>query len=102
MGIQFVTPSPPPKETNLICPAKAPNTNLEVYRSMGSFFRGAPQEQTDAALRLLGEHVPVRMNQRRDRSRPLWVSTAGYDFAWLHMRLDDAPKYYRFAEYKKA
>merc|ERR1719291_1630087 len=43
--IQFMTPSPPPKETNLLVPSRAPGTDLPVYRSFGSFFKGAPEEQ---------------------------------------------------------
>jgi hypothetical protein len=33
----------------------------------------------------LGRHGP----------RPLWLSTAGGGVDWVHMRLDDQPKYYR-------
>merc|ERR1712232_1351495 len=93
--IQFMTPSPPPKETNLMAPARAPGkdkdsppTPLEVYRSISSFFRGAPTEQKHNMLKLLGSHMPVRLSQLKDGNRPLWCSTAGYDVAWLHLRLD--------------
>merc|ERR1712083_471341 len=36
--LQFMTPAKPPKETNLIVPARAPGTELSAYRSCGSFF----------------------------------------------------------------
>jgi len=98
--LQFMTPSPPPKGTNLLAPSRAPGTDLPVYRSMGSFFRGAPEQQLHNMLHLLGSHMPERMRARGDPTLPLWLSTAGYDIAWLHIRLDDKPKYYRFKEYK--
>merc|ERR1719215_1482636 len=95
-----MTPSPPPKETNLIAPSRAPNIELEVYRSLGSFFKDAPDQQKHNMLRKLGNQIPERMRVRGDPQLPLWVSTAGYDIAWLHLRLDNVPKYYRFKEYK--
>jgi hypothetical protein len=98
--VQFMTPSKPPKETALLAPALAPGTPLSVYRSIGSFFLGAPAEQVDNILRKLGVEIHERMRVRGDVSKPLWVSTAGYDVAWLHLRLDDFPKYYRCKEYK--
>jgi len=98
--LQFMTPSPPPKETNLLVPSRAPDTQLSVYRSFGSFFKGAPQEQVHNMLELLGKHIPDRMAARGDKGLPLYVSTAGYDIAWVHLRLDNVPKYYRFKKYK--
>ena len=41
------------------------------------------------------------MKQRNDPNLPLYVSVAGYDIAWVHLRLDNIPKYYRFKEYKQ-
>ncbi len=31
--------------------------------------------------------------------RPTWLSTAGHGVAWLHVRLDTRPKYYRYTPY---
>ena len=30
---------------------------------------------------------------------PTWLSTAGHGIAWLHVRLDSQPKYYRYRPY---
>merc|ERR1719221_546178 len=98
--LQFMTPSPPPKETSLIVPSRAPGMQLSVYRSLGSFFRAAPEQQLHNMLQKLASHIPERMAIRGDPTLPLWVSTAGYDIAWLHIRVDNVPKYYRFKEYK--
>ena len=32
--------------------------------------------------------------------RPLWLSTSGAGVAWLHVRLDDRPKYIQHAPYR--
>jgi hypothetical protein len=37
--------------------------------------------------------------QRRLGASPVWLSTAGLGVAWLHVRLDSRPKYYRHAPY---
>jgi len=37
---------------------------------------------------------------RRLSSRPVWLSTAGGGVSWLHVRLDDRPKYYHHAAYR--
>ena len=47
----------------------------------------------------LWESVGVAM-QRRISSKPVWLSTAGGGVAWLHVRLDDRPKYYGYEPYR--
>jgi hypothetical protein len=39
---------------------------------------------------------------RRMSAKPVWLSTAGAGVSWLHVRLDDQPKYYGFALYRSA
>jgi hypothetical protein len=31
---------------------------------------------------------------------PVWVSTAGMGVSWLHVRLDNRPKYYGYKPYR--
>jgi hypothetical protein len=33
--------------------------------------------------------------------RPVWLSTAGAGVPWLHLRLDDRPRYYGFAPFRR-
>ena len=40
--------------------------------------------------------------QRRLGTKPVWLSTAGAGVSWLHVRLDDRPKYYGYAPYRQA
>ena len=47
----------------------------------------------------LWRHVGLAMKQRVS-DKPVWLSTAGGGVPWLHVRLDDRPKYYRYEPYR--
>jgi hypothetical protein len=66
------------------------------YSHLAAFLRNAPNNQSHALCRVIGETVDSRIGER-----PIWLSTAGGGVAWLHVRLDCRPKYYRHAAYKK-
>jgi hypothetical protein len=68
------------------------------YAHLASFVRGAPAAQLQAFWRELARAVEARLQTRQ---RPLWVSTAGLGVSWLHVRLDDRPKYYRHTPFKR-
>lgn len=38
----------------------------------------------------------------RVSDKPVWLSTAGGGVAWLHIRLDDRPKYYGYRPYRES
>jgi hypothetical protein len=67
------------------------------YAHLAAFLRHAPVVQQHA----LWQAVAAAM-QRRLGSRPVWLSAAGGGVAWLHLRLDDRPKYYAYAAYRNA
>jgi hypothetical protein len=67
-----------------------------TYAHLAAFVRGAPEAQRQA----LWVEVSRAMQQRLGQ-RPVWLSTAGGGVAWLHVRLDDRPKYYVHAPYRK-
>jgi len=72
------------------CPLGPP----KAYVHLASFVRQAPPAQRDA----LWQSVAAALS-RRVSAKPLWLSTAGAGVAWLHVRLDDRPKYYRWEPY---
>ena len=76
--------------------APCPVAPLAAYGHLAAFLREAPQTQRHA----LWQHVGQAM-QRRVGDRPVWLSTAGGGVAWLHVRLDDRPKYYGYAKYRE-
>jgi hypothetical protein len=65
------------------------------YPHLLAFTRSAPAEDQRALWRAVGAAVDARLSER-----PVWVSTAGMGVYWLHVRLDDRPKYYRWGPYR--
>ena len=73
-----------------------PVGDAEVYGHLASCIRDAPESQ----LHQLWHCVAVAMEQRIS-DRPVWLSTAGMGVSWLHVRLDDRPKYYGYSPYRR-
>ncbi|MEM9251725.1 MAG: hypothetical protein AAGB29_05185 [Planctomycetota bacterium] len=65
------------------------------YAHLAAFVREASPSQRQAIWRSIGEAMTSRLDER-----PVWLSTAGAGVAWLHVRLDDRPKYYRHVAYR--
>jgi hypothetical protein len=74
--------------------APCPTGPTPAYVHLASFVRGAADSQRHALWQMVASAVRDRLNDR-----PVWVSTAGMGVAWLHVRLDDRPKYYGHAPY---
>lgn len=66
--------------------------------SIGDFIRGAPREAAAVLWRCVGSALHEVLQRRGEN--PTWVSTAGKDVPWVHVRLDTSPKYYTWALYK--
>lgn len=77
----------------LIVPCQ--KTAPSAYGHLAAFVREAPEAQRHALWQLVGETMA-----RRVGPRPVWLSTAGAGVSWLHVRLDDRPKYYGFGPYR--
>jgi hypothetical protein len=65
-----------------------------AYVHLAAFVREAPRAQCHQLLRLLAQTTLSRMS-----AKAVWLSTAGAGVAWLHVRLDDRPKYYHHKPY---
>jgi hypothetical protein len=83
------------KDAIMVVPC--PKGPIAAYGHIGAFVRQAPEPQRHA----LWESVGAAM-QRRLGIKPVWLSTAGAGVSWLHVRLDDRPKYYGYAPYWSA
>ncbi|MBI3866870.1 MAG: hypothetical protein HY290_33740, partial [Planctomycetia bacterium] len=66
-----------------------------VYGHLASFIRGAPVPQMHALWELVGSTMEHRVG-----ATPVWLSTAGAGVPWLHVRLDNRPKYYGYKPYR--
>ncbi len=73
-----------------------PNASPSTYVHLASFVREAPESQRHALWQLVGSAM-----FRRIGAKPVWLSTAGAGVSWLHVRLDDRPKYYGFGPYRQ-
>ena len=80
----------------LVTPLPASATDVN-HCHLGSYLRTADQSDCDALWLAVGKAMQQRIGKRN-----VWLNTAGGGVAWLHVRLDDRPKYYHHAEYKTA
>lgn len=67
------------------------------FTHLAAFTGTASPARQDALWAAVGAALQARIG-----ARPLWLSTAGHGVAWLHVRLDSRPKYYRHAAYREA
>ena len=72
-------------------------TTESAYGHLAAFVREAPESQQHALWQAVGKAM-----LRRISARPVWLSTAGGGVSWLHVRLDDRPKYYGFDPYRQS
>jgi hypothetical protein len=73
-----------------------PFAELPAYGHLAAFVRLAPERQREALWRAVGEAMG-----RRVGAKPVWLSTAGTGVSWVHVRLDDRPKYYGYGPYRQ-
>ena len=81
------------RDAQLIVPC--PTGNDAPYTHLASFLRGAPTEQVDQLWSVVGLEMTKAMQHA-----PRWLSTAGGGVAWLHVRIDQRPKYYGYVPYR--
>lgn len=74
-----------------------PDNPVSEYGHLAAFLRHSRKSQQHSLWELVGAAM-----QRRLGPKPVWLSTAGGGVAWLHVRLDDRPKYYGYAPYRNA
>jgi hypothetical protein len=74
-----------------------PDESSSDFGHLAAYLRNSREPQQHLLWELVGAAM-----QRRISSKPVWLSTAGGGVAWLHVRLDDRPKYYGYAPYRHA
>jgi hypothetical protein len=65
-----------------------------AYPHLASFCRHAPIAQVHDFWALAGKAVTEKLS-----AAPHWLSTSGLGVYWLHLRLDERPKYYNHQVY---
>lgn len=75
----------------------SPIAEASAYGHLAAFVRQAPERQRHALWQAVGRAMAWRIG-----AKPVWLSTAGAGVSWLHVRLDEHPKYYGFAPYRRS
>jgi hypothetical protein len=68
----------------------------DAYAHLAVFLRSAPMAQQHELLA-----VTASRSLKALTDRPLWISTCGLGVFWLHVRLDNRPKYYSHAPFRR-
>ena len=71
-----------------------PRGPIDAYPHLAAFLRQGEKDQIRKLWQVAAETLLDRLNDT-----PVWLSTAGIGVAWLHLRLDSRPKYYRYGPY---
>lgn len=74
-----------------------PLAEWDDFGHLAAFLRSGTQEQ----IRCLWRETSTAVLERV-RTGALWLSSAGVGVPWLHLRIDDRPKYYAYAPYRNA
>ena len=82
------------KNAQLIVPC--PRSNPEVYLHIASFCRKAPIAQKHNLFKAAAKYLQDNISEKT-----IWFSTAGMGVSWLHLRVDQKPKYYHYELYKQ-
>ncbi|PCJ51696.1 MAG: hypothetical protein COA70_13685 [Planctomycetota bacterium] len=75
--------------------APCPLSDASCYSHLAAFSRFAAEPQQHEFWQLVGSTLQQRVSEK-----PVWLSTAGGGVDWLHVRLDDRPKYYGHAPFR--
>jgi hypothetical protein len=71
------------------------------YAHLAEFVRNAPRKQVEELFGHMAEVAKARLEKKYNNGESLWISTSGLGVYWLHIRLDEIPKYYNWEPYKK-
>jgi hypothetical protein len=81
-------------DAHLIVPHPPTAGGQSNHVHLASFVRHASDQQIQQLWQRCAESVERLVGQR-----PIWLNTAGDGVAWLHIRVDQRPKYYHYKPY---
>ena len=90
----FMNPS---KNTLLIVPTYNKKCDIHTYAHIANFMRYGNNKQQHNLLKKMFKYYEKELNKTTNQ---LWLSTSGKGVPWLHIRIDQIPKYITFDEYK--
>lgn len=87
------------KTSILISPCYNHKYNINVYNNICTFMRSSNLEQQ--ILLLKNSFFQYLTQLQKNKNKLLWLSTHGKGVGWLHIRIDNSPKYQSYLPYKK-
>ncbi len=81
-------------DARLIVPC--PRAPEDAFTHLAKFVRTASETQGVALLQLMGETLLSEASNNK-----IYLSTSGLGVYWLHIRLDERPKYYQSRRYRE-
>lgn len=87
------------KKSVLISPCYNHNYNINIYNNIATFMRTSNLKQQFLLFSTVFSQYILQL--KNNQNKLLWLSTHGKGVAWLHVRIDDSPKYISFSSYKK-
>ena len=77
--------------------APAPFGDPASGAHLAAYLRAAPTDRIEALFAAVGRAFDARLED----PEPVWLSTSGLGVRWLHVRLDDRPKYITHRPYRE-
>jgi hypothetical protein len=87
------------KDATLIVPSPPSGRAHQHMTHLASFLKTTDSEHQLQFWMLVGEEMQKTL-ARSNGVQPFWLSTSGLGVSWLHVRIDNFPKYYNWEEYK--
>jgi len=85
--------------------SESDSSRHQNYSHIGVFTQNAPLKLQHKLWQTVGktkeESIENMDTNSNANNQPIWLNTAGGGVAWLHVRLDSRPKYYRHLPYKE-
>lgn len=86
------------KDAMLVVPTHAKGCTQDVYGHLAAFTRSASEEQQLELWQRVGIELDRELKKRKGST--LWLNTEGSGVPWLHVRLDQRPKYISHGPYR--
>lgn len=84
------------RDARLVVPAHDEGVAAEAYTHLAAFVRAAPRTQAHVVF------LEASRTLREELTRgPRWLSTSGLGVPWVHVRIDQRPKYISHAPYRR-
>jgi dihydroneopterin aldolase len=90
------------KDGILVIPRKKWSQDLKEfldYKNLSQFTKNAPEEQQQEFWKKVANKLAEELE--KNPNAPRWLNASGLGVKYLHIRIDEKPKYYNHDEYKK-